>query len=91
MAISNFEIERQLKIFKVKYNKVSNITKIGARFISEGKIIGWFQGKAEFGPRALGNRSILSATFPEGKKDILNEEIKHREKFRPFAPAIIDK
>ena len=44
----------------------------------------------EFGPRALGNRSILSAPYPIGKKDYINKKIKHREDFRPFAPAILE-
>ena len=88
---SDTQIESFLKKKKIKYQSPKNIFKTASKLLADGKIIGWFQGKAEFGPRALGNRSILSATFPEGKKDILNEEIKHREKFRPFAPAIIDK
>lgn len=55
-----------------------------------GKIIAWHQGRAEFGPRALGNRSILTAPFPATMKDYINERVKFREEFRPFAPAIID-
>jgi carbamoyltransferase len=59
-----------------------------ARHISEGKIVGWFQGAAEWGPRALGNRSILADPRRPEMKDILNRRIKHREAFRPFAPSI---
>ena len=58
--------------------------------LSNGKIIGWFQGKSEIGPRALGNRSILCSPFPKDMKDTLNLKIKHRESFRPFAPAILE-
>jgi carbamoyltransferase len=59
-----------------------------ARAIAAGQVVGWFQGRMEFGPRALGNRSILaSATRPEMKR-ILNEKVKFRETFRPFAPAV---
>ena len=57
--------------------------------ISEGKVIGWFQGRLEWGPRALGNRSILGDPRRANMKDILNEKIKRRESFRPFAPSIL--
>jgi carbamoyltransferase len=61
-----------------------------ARHIADGKIVGWFQGAAEWGPRALGNRSILADPRRPEMKDILNRRIKHRESFRPFAPSIIE-
>jgi carbamoyltransferase len=61
-----------------------------ARHIADGKIVGWFQGAAEWGPRALGNRSILADPRRAEMKDILNRRIKHREAFRPFAPSIIE-
>jgi carbamoyltransferase len=61
-----------------------------ARHIADGKIVGWFQGAAEWGPRALGNRSILTDPRRPEMKDILNRRIKHRETFRPFAPSIIE-
>lgn len=61
-----------------------------AELLSEGNIIAWFQGKAEYGPRALGNRSILAAPFPLAVKDKINDKVKHREFFRPFAPAVLD-
>ncbi len=57
--------------------------------IAEGKVVGWFQGRMEWGPRALGNRSILCDPRRGGMKEILNAKIKHRESFRPFAPAIL--
>ncbi len=60
-----------------------------AREIAGGKIIGWFQGRMEFGPRALGNRSILADPRSAGMKDILNQRIKFREHFRPFCPSIL--
>ena len=53
-------------------------------------MVGWFQGKLEWGPRALGNRSILADPRRADMKDILNEKIKHRESFRPFAPSILE-
>src|SRR5579862_1564965 len=61
-----------------------------ARHIADGKIVGWFQGAAEWGPRALGNRSILADPRRPEMKDILNQRIKHRESFRPFAPSIAE-
>jgi carbamoyltransferase len=57
--------------------------------IAEGKVVGWFQGRVEFGPRALGNRSIVSDPRRAEMKDILNARIKHREPFRPFAPSVL--
>lgn len=60
-----------------------------AKAISEGKVIGWFQGRMEWGPRALGNRSILGDPRRHDMKDILNLKIKRRESFRPFAPSIL--
>ena len=59
--------------------------------IKSGCVVGWFQGKMEWGPRALGNRSILADPTNPNIKDIINSKIKRRESFRPFAPSIIDK
>jgi carbamoyltransferase len=61
-----------------------------ARELADGKILGWYQGRAEWGPRALGNRSILADPRRPEMKDILNQRIKHREMFRPFAPSILE-
>jgi len=61
-----------------------------ARHIANGKIVGWFQGRVEWGPRALGQRSILADPRRAEMKDVLNRRIKHREIFRPFAPSIIE-
>jgi carbamoyltransferase len=60
-----------------------------AERIAAGDVVGWFQGKMEFGPRALGNRSIVTDPRRDDMKDILNARIKHREPFRPFAPSIL--
>ena len=73
---------------KLNNNKELNI--IISNLLAEKKIIGWFQDKMEFGARALGNRSILADPREAGMKDILNEKIKKRESFRPFAPVILD-
>jgi len=66
------------------------LNQVAAREIADGKILGWFQGRMEWGPRALGNRSILADPRRPEMKDILNQRIKHREGFRPFAPSILE-
>jgi carbamoyltransferase len=68
----------------------AELLKRTAREIAAGKVVGWFQGAMEWGPRALGNRSILAHPGFPGMKDILNARIKHREWFRPFAPVILE-
>jgi carbamoyltransferase len=60
-----------------------------ARLLAEGNVFGWFQGRSEFGPRALGNRSIIADPRTAEMKDILNKRVKHRQAFRPFAPIVI--
>jgi carbamoyltransferase len=67
-----------------------SLVQITARHIAAGKIVGWFQGRVEWGPRALGQRSILADPRRAEMKDILNRRIKHREIFRPFAPSILE-
>ena len=67
----------------------SQLTKLTAAEIAKGKVIGWFQGKMEWGPRALGNRSIICDPRRSDMKDILNLKIKRRESFRPFAPSVL--
>lgn len=89
-AYSDETILEVLKQYPVNVTEPDSVEEKTASHIKEGKIIGWFQGNMEFGPRALGNRSILSAPFPAEMKDILNERVKHREWFRPFAPAILE-
>jgi len=81
-------IENQKCSFKL-ISKNNELNKIVANDISEGKVVGWFQGKMEWGPRALGNRSILGDPRRSDMKDILNLKIKRRESFRPFAPSIL--
>lgn len=72
--------------YKVFYNQ--DIINKTAEAISKGKVVGWFQGKMEFGPRALGGRSILGDARSEAMQKILNLKIKYRESFRPFAPSV---
>ncbi len=68
----------------------TDLVKRTAAALADGAIVGWFQGRLEFGPRALGNRSILADPRRPEMKDVLNARIKHREPFRPFAPAILE-
>ncbi|MAG50762.1 hypothetical protein CL621_03960, partial [archaeon] len=76
---------------KIEYTKFSDedLVKNVANLLSQDEIVGWFQGRMEFGPRALGNRSILANPKNPKMKDIVNKKVKHREEFRPFAPAIL--
>lgn len=86
-SYSNEEIESILRAGLLRYRQSENITKETAKLLSDGKIIGWFQGRAEFGPRALGYRSILADPTRIDMQNHLNLRVKHREDFRPFAPA----
>jgi|694.fasta_scaffold52378_2 carbamoyltransferase len=88
---SNAEIEVLLKSRDIKFEFLENEERNRkvAKFLSDGLVVGWFQGKAEFGPRALGGRSILVDPRRKDAKDLLNAKIKRRESFRPFAPSIL--
>lgn len=88
---SNDEIEKVLKESKLKYDEYDDIEGIVAEKLAEGNIIGWFQGRMEWGPRALGNRSILADPSIPNMKVKINNEVKHREVWRPFAPSILDR
>ncbi|MGK4006115.1 carbamoyltransferase C-terminal domain-containing protein [Sorangium sp. So ce1036] len=89
-AFSQDAIEALLRREQVPFETLADEDLISrvARAIGEGKIVGWFQGRMEWGPRALGNRSILCDPRRPDIKDIMNERIKRREMFRPFAPAL---
>ena len=87
---SNNEIRKILNKYKIKYQYLDNVSKEAAKSIANSKIIGWFQGKIEFGDRALGNRSILADPRNKNMKSRVNKSIKYREQFRPFAPAILN-
>ena len=83
------ECEAALRASKLPYRRESDIASATARELAAGQIVGWFQGRMEYGPRALGNRSILADPRDPGMRDHLNLRVKHRETFRPFAPAIL--
>jgi carbamoyltransferase len=87
----NQELERKLACWKdfIHVEKRENIAADAASLISEGAVIGWVQGQSEFGPRALGNRSIVADPRPPENKDIINEMVKKREGYRPFAPSVL--
>lgn len=89
-SFTNEEIEPALMASGVSYVRLDDAPATAARLLADGKIIAWFQGRMECGPRALGNRSILSDPRTEEKKDILNARVKHREGFRPFAPSVLE-
>ena len=85
------EIQKSLSKLNAKFKKFNDnvIIEKTANFIKEGKAVGWFQGRMEFGPRALGARSIIADPRSSTMKKILNLKIKYRESFRPFAPSIL--
>jgi len=87
---SDTEINEVIKKYKLNATHRTDVEKYAASLLSEGKIIGWFQGKMEFGQRALGNRSILADPRRADMKDLVNHSIKYRENFRPFAPSILE-
>lgn len=87
---TNREVERILRKYSIPYERVDNIEEVTARLIAEGRVIGRFSGRMEFGARALGNRSILADPRREEMKDRVNSIIKFRESYRPFAPSILE-
>jgi carbamoyltransferase len=88
---TNGTIEQVLKRNNLAYQALdeSTLAKRAAQIVAQGNVLGWYQGRMEWGPRALGNRSIIADPRRDDMKDILNARIKHREKFRPFAPSIL--
>jgi len=84
-------IKAELERYKMSYELLEReqILERTTEEISHGNVVGWFQGRMEWGPRALGNRSILAHPGFPNMKDILNARIKHREAFRPFAPSVL--
>ncbi|MBF0197099.1 MAG: carbamoyl transferase [Planctomycetes bacterium] len=86
---TNEEIKETLELFKIKYEYTETPEKDAAKEISEGHIVAWFQGRMEYGPRALGNRSILADPRDAEMKNKINKLVKFREDFRPFAPSVL--
>lgn len=88
---SDDEIEETINDFGLGYEKLSNPSAAAADFIAEGKVVGWFQGQMEYGPRALGNRSVLADPRDPKMRDRINTFLKKRDWFMPFAPSMLDK
>ncbi len=89
------EVLEQFEDYKKKlniteYKNETDLIEKAVEMLNEQKVIGWFQGRMEFGPRALGNRSILADPRNKNMKEIINKKIKKRENFRPFAPSILN-
>ena len=89
-SYENEEIEASLVAIGANFKKDKHIIKTTAKYLTEGVVVGWFQGALEFGPRALGNRSILADPRSEEMQKKLNLKIKFRESFRPFAPSVLE-
>jgi carbamoyltransferase len=87
--VPDTEIESVLGASKLAAVRVSDPPALAARLVASGHIVGWFQGRMEFGPRALGNRSILADPRDAAMKDRVNQSIKFRENWRPFAPSCL--
>lgn len=85
---SDDEVERILRHTSLRYEKI-DIAKTVARLLADGKIVGWFQGRMEWGPRALGNRSLLADPRNKAIRELMNLKVKHRERYRPFCPSIL--
>jgi carbamoyltransferase len=86
---SEEEIARTLETYKLKATRVSDQATAAAQMLADGKILGWFQGRMEFGPRALGSRSILADPRDPGMNAKVNNAVKFREWWRPFAPSML--
>jgi carbamoyltransferase len=87
---SDADIESALRTYKLSAHHLKANDALVAGLLADGKIVGWFQGRMEFGPRALGNRSILGDPRRPDMKDRVNESVKFREGWRPFAPSVLE-
>jgi len=77
-------------VSKIRFDNDDDVYNACVEKLVDNQVVGWFQGRSEWGPRALGNRSILANPACKDMKDILNGKIKRRENFRPFAPSVLD-
>jgi carbamoyltransferase len=82
-------VERELLATKLAFEQPRSLADSVARILADGGVVGWFQGRSECGPRALGNRSILADCSREGMDDLVNDCVKRRERWRPFAAAVL--
>jgi carbamoyltransferase len=88
-SYSDEEVESLLRTYKLRWTRLSDPAATAAEMLAQGKILGWFQGRMEFGPRALGSRSILADPRDPEMKDKVNQAVKFREWWRPFAPSLL--
>lgn len=84
------QVRAELDKFKLTYEEVESPAKAAAQLLAENKLVGWFQGREEFGPRALGHRSIIADPGPVENRDRVNNAVKFREEWRPFAPSVLE-
>lgn len=89
LEFNNEEIERVLQVYKLPFYRQTNVARRAAELLSQNRLVGWFQGRMEFGPRALGSRSILSDPRLPENRDRVNDAVKFRENWRPFAPSVL--
>lgn len=89
-AYSSEDILSAIQKIGVQAQRVDNPAVVAAELVAKGQVVGWFQGRMEFGPRALGNRSILANPAVKNIQSIVNQKIKFREGFRPFCPSILE-
>lgn len=89
-AYDSEKIRSTLETKKIPYSEPDDLEAAVAERIANGALVGWFQGRLELGPRALGNRSILADPRTEASRDRVNRYVKHREEWRPFAPSILE-
>jgi carbamoyltransferase len=82
-------IRTALDRHRLNHQRVEVPAQVAADLLAQGKVVGWFQGRMEFGPRALGNRSLLANPTLPGIRHVLNLQVKHREEFRPLCPTIL--
>jgi carbamoyltransferase len=87
---SDTDVESVLQVYKLNYCRIDDSPKIAAYLLSQNALVGWYQGRMEFGPRALGNRSILADPRFLENRDRVNEAVKFRENWRPFAPSVLE-
>jgi carbamoyltransferase len=89
-SYSNDDVVRTLEGLKIPFERVEDAPSRAAQLLSQGEVVAWFQGSMEWGPRALGNRSILGNPGTRGTADDINARIKYRERWRPFCPSVLE-
>jgi carbamoyltransferase len=89
-AFDEAAVEEELRGDKISFTRPDDLPATVASLLEQGKVVGWFQGGAEFGPRALGNRSIIADPRRTEMQDLVNACVKRREEFRPFAPSVLE-